>query len=219
MRPGGRGRSLGRRRRRREAGAPWGPVRVYTAAGGCGRGTRRGGGTMVMAHFVENFWVSGGCWERRSLRLPLRGLRARRAAAPQAAERESTARGCSAELPRATALRPPRPPGRQLRGAPELAARPGSRGGDSEGLRRRVGTKRRRGVRGVGRGEPGTRPVCFPRRRPGAPRRVGARPDGLGTSSRPRGWASGAAPRTLPPGLLTKPVQVEFRGPSSFSPH
>ncbi|NP_001178561.1 F-BAR domain only protein 2 isoform X2 [Rattus norvegicus] len=57
MRPGGRGRSLGRRRRRRrEAGAPWGPVRVYTAAGGCGRGTRRGGGTMVMAHFVENFW-------------------------------------------------------------------------------------------------------------------------------------------------------------------
>ncbi|XP_032754878.1 F-BAR domain only protein 2 isoform X2 [Rattus rattus] len=57
MRPGGRGRSLGRRRRRRrEAGAPWGPVRVYTAAGGCGRGTLRGGGTMVMAHFVENFW-------------------------------------------------------------------------------------------------------------------------------------------------------------------
>ncbi|XP_052015933.1 F-BAR domain only protein 2 isoform X2 [Apodemus sylvaticus] len=57
MRPGGCGRSLGRRRRRREAGAPWGPVRVYTAAGGCGRGTRRGGGgTMVMAHFVENFW-------------------------------------------------------------------------------------------------------------------------------------------------------------------
>lgn len=69
MRPGGRGRSLGRRRRRREAGAPWGPVRVYTAAGGCGRGTRRGGGTMVMAHFVENFWVSGGCWGRRGLRL------------------------------------------------------------------------------------------------------------------------------------------------------
>ncbi|XP_050009700.1 F-BAR domain only protein 2 isoform X11 [Alexandromys fortis] len=47
----------------REAGARWSPVRVYTAAGGCGRGTRRGGGggggggdTMVMAHFVENFW-------------------------------------------------------------------------------------------------------------------------------------------------------------------
>ncbi|XP_073933414.1 F-BAR domain only protein 2 isoform X3 [Castor canadensis] len=36
-----------------------GRVRVYTAAGGRGRGTRRGGGgglTMVMAHFVENFW-------------------------------------------------------------------------------------------------------------------------------------------------------------------
>lgn len=71
MRPGGRGRSLGRRRRRREAGAPWGPVRVYTAAGGCGRGTRRSGGTMVMAHFVENFWVSGRCWGRRGLQLLL----------------------------------------------------------------------------------------------------------------------------------------------------
>ncbi|XP_030178658.1 LOW QUALITY PROTEIN: F-BAR domain only protein 2 [Lynx canadensis] len=57
----GAGRSPGRRRRRRrrrrgKAGAPWGPARVYTAAGGRGRGTRRGGGRMVMAHFVENFW-------------------------------------------------------------------------------------------------------------------------------------------------------------------
>ncbi|XP_012638802.3 LOW QUALITY PROTEIN: F-BAR domain only protein 2 [Microcebus murinus] len=53
----GAGQSLGRRRRRqRKAGAPWGPGSVYTAAGGRGRGTRRGGGTMVMAYFVENFW-------------------------------------------------------------------------------------------------------------------------------------------------------------------
>lgn len=72
--------------------------------------------------------------ERRVLGTPWasaspRGLRARRAAAPQAAELESTAWGCPAELLRATALRLPRPPGRQLRGAPRLAARPGSRGG------------------------------------------------------------------------------------------
>lgn len=104
------------------------------------------------------------------------------------------------------------------RGAPAGSAAREPWWGDSEGRRRRAGTKRRRGVRGVGRGEPGTRPVCFPRRRPGAPRRVRARPHGLGTSSRPRGWAGGAAPRTLPPGLLTKPVLVGFRGPSSFSP-
>lgn len=42
---------------------------------------------------------------------------------------------------------------------------------------------------------------------------------GLSTSSWARGWARGAAPRTLPPGLLTKPLQVGFHGPSSFSPH
>lgn len=183
--------------------------------GGTRRRRRHDGHGAFRGEFLGERRVSG---TPRASASP-RGLRARRAAAPQAAERESTARGYSAGLPRATALRPPRPPGRQVRGAPELAARPESRGGDSEGQRRRAGTKRRRGVRGVGRGEPGTGPVCFPRRRPGAPRRVRARPAGLRTSSRPRGWASGAAPRTLPPGLLTKPVEVGFRGPSSFSLH
>ncbi|XP_032329999.1 F-BAR domain only protein 2 isoform X3 [Camelus ferus] len=53
-RPPGRRRRRRRRRRWRRRG---GRAGVYTAAGGRGRGTRRGGGgTMVMAHFVENFW-------------------------------------------------------------------------------------------------------------------------------------------------------------------
>lgn len=224
----GRGRSLGRRRRRRrEAGARWRPVRVYTAAGGCGRGTRRGGGgggTMVMAHFVENFWVSGGCRERRGLRLlPAACVRGGRRLSRRPSE-SSPGPGLPGRAPRGGRGSPANdsPPGWQLRRAPGLAARPGSRGGDSKGPRRRAGRgdkaptgRARRRVRGAGC----PAGVCFPRRRPWIPRGVGARPGGLGTSSRARGWARGAAPRTLPPGLLTKPVLVALLGPSSFSPH
>lgn len=212
----------------REAGARWRPVRVYTAAGGCRRGTRRGGGggggTMVMAHFVENFWVSGGCRERRGLRLlPAACVRGGR----RLSRRPSESRrgpGLPGELPAggrgspasdssglaaargAEAGSEAREPRRGLQGP----AAPGGGGGD------KAPTGRAR-CRAQGAGRPAG--VCFPRRRPGTPRRVGARPGGLGTSSRARDWARGAAPRTLPPGLLTKPLQVASLGPSSFSPH
>lgn len=213
----------------REAGARWRPVRVYTAAGGCGRGTRRGGGggggggdTMVMAHFVENFWVSGGCRERRGLRLlPAACVRGGRRLSRFPSE----------------GRRGPGLPGRASRGGPRLSGQQFLRAGSCAGRR---GWQRGPGAaartpraRGAGRGDKAPtgrarcrargagRPagVCFPRRRPGTPRRVGARPGGLGTSSRARDWARGAAPRTLPPGLLTKPVRVASLGPSSFSPH
>lgn len=141
----GRGRSLGRRRRRRrEAGARWRPVRVYTAAGGCGRGTRRGGGgggTMVMAHFVENFWVSGGCRERRGLRLlPAACMRGGRRLSRRPSE-SPRGPGLPGRASRGGRGSPANdcPPSWQLCGAPGLAERPGSRGGDSKGPRRRAG--------------------------------------------------------------------------------
>lgn len=154
-----------------------------------------------------------------------RGLRARRAAALEASEREFAGPG---------AARPSSPRGPRLSGQrfpSGLAAAQGAGAGSAarqprRGLPRARGAGRgggdkaptgraRRRVRGAGR----PAGVCFPRRRPWIPRGVGARPGGLGTSSRARGWARGAAPRTLPPGLLTKPVLVALLGPSSFSPH
>ena len=92
---GGSGGSRGGERRGRLGGR----ASVYGAAGGRGRGTQRGGGTMVMAHFVENFWVREGCWTLCGFRSPrvsapdlgLRALRAA-AAAPRAGPASSDRR-------------------------------------------------------------------------------------------------------------------------------
>lgn len=91
--------------------------------------------------------------ERRVLGTPRasvspRGLRARRAAAPRAAERESTAPGLPGRAPAGHGS-----PATRLLRVGHCARRPGwQRGpgvsaGTPEGRRRRAGTKRRRGVR------------------------------------------------------------------------
>lgn len=110
---------------------------------------------MVMAHFVENFWVREGCWTLcgfRSLRVSAAdlGLRALRAvAAPRAGPASSDRR-----LLRPARVKPvgwlvsgrPDPQARSPCGGRVLSARPSVRGGDAEGLpAARAGTKRRMG--------------------------------------------------------------------------
>lgn len=239
-----------------------GRARVYTAAGGRGRRTWRGdgGGTMVMAHFVENFWVRERCWKlcgfrSRRLSAPAFGLRAfwAVAAAPRAGQASSDRR----------LLGPAwmKPGGRRASGRPDSQARSpcGGKGAVSAAPQPAAGTPRSRLLPALGQsaGWGGRRDPAppeasgagrTPRLRRALPARGAAAPScalqasarpsrvegapsfpqccpptphyfheksraGWGricTSSRFRSSAGGSAPRTLPLGLFTKRIKVEF---------
>lgn len=141
---------------------------------------------MVMAHFVENFWVREGCWKLcgfRSPRLfaPDLGLRALRAAAAAAA----APRTGRASSDRAGVLGPPPPgPAWMKPGGRRVTGRPGSQARSPCGGRRLSARplSPRRGRRGAARRQrwdkapDGAGDGIRPCRRLGAPGALRGRP-------------------------------------------